>query len=109
MRLLNTETLLFSEFFEPNVPLYAILSHCWEEDEVTHQDVRDQQNRHKAGWNKVTKSSALALRRGFEFIWIDTCCIDKSSSAELSGPLIRCLLVSKCGQMLRVSAQCLDV
>ncbi|RSL51350.1 hypothetical protein CEP54_011445 [Fusarium duplospermum] len=36
------------------------------------------------GYEKVRRSCALAFSEGFEYIWIDTCCIDKSSSAELS-------------------------
>jgi hypothetical protein len=35
MRLLNTDTPEFAEFYEPDVPSYAILSHRWEKDEVT--------------------------------------------------------------------------
>ncbi|KAH7314115.1 hypothetical protein BKA65DRAFT_116148 [Rhexocercosporidium sp. MPI-PUGE-AT-0058] len=33
---------------------------------------------------KIHSSCALAARHGFQYIWIDTCCIDKTSSAELS-------------------------
>jgi hypothetical protein len=34
MRLTNTETLLFEDFYS-DIPRYAILSHRWEEKEVT--------------------------------------------------------------------------
>jgi hypothetical protein len=34
--------------------------------------------------DKVLKSAKLASQDGYKYIWIDTCCIDKSSSAELS-------------------------
>jgi len=36
------------------------------------------------GYEKILQSSDLARTRGHEYIWIDTCCIDKRSSAELS-------------------------
>ena len=38
----------------------------------------------KKGFAKVKDAAALAVTRGFSYIWVDTCCIDKSSSAELS-------------------------
>ena len=37
-----------------------------------------------AGFRKIELSSQQTLRDHLEYIWIDTCCIDKSSSAELS-------------------------
>lgn len=40
--------------------------------------------RRKAGFAKVVGACSRAARDGFDYIWIDTCCIDKSSSAELS-------------------------
>ncbi|KAH8654031.1 hypothetical protein BGZ60DRAFT_435868 [Tricladium varicosporioides] len=33
---------------------------------------------------KILQSAELVRAKGFDYIWIDTCCIDKSSSAELS-------------------------
>ena len=36
------------------------------------------------GFSKLADSTRIAKEAGFEYIWIDTCCIDKSSSAELS-------------------------
>ena len=38
----------------------------------------------KAGYAKVLKSCEKARQDGHQYIWIDTCCIDKRSSAELS-------------------------
>ena len=85
MRLLNTRTETLSEFF--TIPRYAILSHTWGEEEVTFKDLdNDKFGNHRKlkGYGKISGSCAVALREGFEWIWIDTCCIDKSSSAELS-------------------------
>ncbi len=37
----------------------------------------------KAGFRKVRETCATVDAHGFKFVWIDTCCIDKTSSAEL--------------------------
>jgi hypothetical protein len=36
------------------------------------------------GFKKIEATCRIALKQGIEYAWIDTCCIDKSSSAELS-------------------------
>lgn len=71
------------------VPPYAILSHRWgaAADEVTFQDLNGGNStlaRQKKGYYKVEACCAQALKDGLTYAWIDTCCIDKSSSAELS-------------------------
>ena len=38
----------------------------------------------KAGYEKIRHASMQAISDGYQYVWIDTCCIDKSSSAELS-------------------------
>ncbi|KAL2881491.1 hypothetical protein SGCOL_003057 [Colletotrichum sp. CLE4] len=38
----------------------------------------------KAGFDKVAKTCEVAREKGLGYAWVDTCCIDKSSSAELS-------------------------
>ncbi|THU97580.1 HET-domain-containing protein, partial [Dendrothele bispora CBS 962.96] len=84
MRLLHTETLQVTEF-DTNIPIYAILSHTWQEDEVTFQDIQNHDvAKCKAGWSKIENACKYARQYKFDWIWIDTCCIDKSSSAELS-------------------------
>ncbi|KAK2773023.1 het domain-containing protein [Colletotrichum kahawae] len=82
MRLLHTTTLQLTDFVG-KAPPYAILSHTWAEEEVLFADVSNP-DVPKAGWAKVRNSCALARSLGHTWIWIDTCCIDKSSSAELS-------------------------
>src|SRR2546423_857263 len=84
MRLLNTTTIKLHEFRGSAVPSYAILSHRWEQDEVSFQDVLNKRRLDAQGWGKVRKCCAFAKSRGHEFVWIDTCCIDKTSSAELT-------------------------
>lgn len=85
MRLLTTDTLQFRTFLDANIPRYAILSHTWGSQEVTYQDIEQQRDfKHKTGWSKITNFARTAIFGGYEYIWVDTCCIDKSSSAELS-------------------------
>lgn len=84
MRLLNARTLEL-ETFIGNYPSYAILSHCWGHDEVLFSDLLDlTEAKKKQGFAKVEKTCEQAVKDGFDYTWIDTCCIDKSSSAELS-------------------------
>jgi hypothetical protein len=88
MRLLNTQTLKLTEFYGSDIPEYAILSHTWGPDgeEVSFKDIQEDRStwNHKQGATKVTDFCRLADMRGYDWVWIDTCCIDKSSSAELS-------------------------
>ncbi|KAK0844059.1 hypothetical protein LTR02_009661 [Friedmanniomyces endolithicus] len=107
MRLVNTTTLELVEHLNP--PSYAILSHRWGDKEVSFKDyclVRkdaqytDQQRverpwleeraelsreiRARPGFTKIVDFCAIAKEGGESWAWIDTCCIDKRSSSELS-------------------------
>ncbi|PSS02401.1 heterokaryon incompatibility protein-domain-containing protein [Coniella lustricola] len=104
MRLLNTTSFEIEQFGEyisgssfhvhdpadtrlPGPPEYAILSHTWGPDELTFQDMQQEAKAKamlKAGYDKVYRSCQVAKSEGYNWIWIDTCCIDKTSSAELS-------------------------
>lgn len=84
MRLLHTTTLRFEEFFEDQRPPYAILSNSWGADESSYKDLSKGRNRRSAGNIKVLQFCKFAVARDHEWVWIDTCCIDKRSSAELS-------------------------
>jgi hypothetical protein len=85
MRLINVRTLEFEEFYGHFIPKYAILSHTWEEGEVTFQDWKDHKGAsRKAGYVKIKGACRRALRDGLDYVWVDTNCIDKSSSAELT-------------------------
>ncbi|KAK4443821.1 HET-domain-containing protein [Podospora aff. communis PSN243] len=77
MRLINTTTLkLEGPFFGAHLPQYAILSHTWGDEELCLQDMADLSSREN--------NRARALQDGYDHVWIDTVCIDKTSSAELS-------------------------
>lgn len=90
MRLLNTRTHLLEEFLdEGSIPPYAILSHTWGEEEVSFKEMADLTTldiHRREGHCKIDMACRVAASEGegYEYIWIDTCCIDKSSSAELT-------------------------
>lgn len=56
----------------------------WEHQEVTFQDIHSPVAKEMEGYAKIVNACAAARNDQFEYIWIDTCCIDKTSSAELS-------------------------
>ncbi|KAE9381114.1 HET-domain-containing protein [Stipitochalara longipes BDJ] len=85
MWLINTTTLVLEFVEDPETCIYAILSHTWGNGEVSFQDIVDiERARKKQGFFKIERTCQLARDRNIEYAWIDTCCIDKSSSAELT-------------------------
>jgi len=72
--------------FTANIPSYAILSHTWEEDdqEVTFQDFIKSVGSSKRGWKKIKFCGKQAQKDDLFYFWVDSCCIDQSSSAEIS-------------------------
>ncbi|KAJ5623206.1 hypothetical protein N7490_011811 [Penicillium lividum] len=99
MRLINTATIKLIEYMDHEIPVYAILSHTWGTDEVTFQDMQkleiEERKTHspsiqisqitsKKGYSKIKQSCQRALQNKIYHVWVDTCCIDKTSSAELS-------------------------
>ncbi|KAJ2986546.1 hypothetical protein NUW58_g4974 [Xylaria curta] len=65
-------------------PPYAILSHTWGLEEVTYEDLMHGIGLYKSGYRKIHFCGEQAERDGFQHFWVDTCCIDKSSSTELT-------------------------
>ena len=78
---------------------YAILSHRWmrqesgetaevnydEMVELANMDTKKQDGiRKRDGYQKILKSCKQAKEDRLEWLWADTCCIDKRNSAELS-------------------------
>lgn len=87
MRLLNVHNLSLRDFNETNTPEYAILSHTWQEgEEISFADMEALRPEimHRTGYHKIERCAKEIARLGYHWVWIDTCCIDKSSSAELS-------------------------
>ncbi|KAI3316691.1 HET-domain-containing protein [Xylariaceae sp. AK1471] len=84
MRLLNCKSLAFEEFVQ-DIPRYAILSHTWGDEEVSSDDMKSGTAASRLkGYEKISATCRIAQEQGIDYAWIDTCCIDKSSSAELS-------------------------
>ncbi|KAG0649887.1 Vegetative incompatibility HET-E-1 [Hyphodiscus hymeniophilus] len=74
----------FAEFFdECTTPEYAILSHTWGLEEVTFKDFASGIGKDKTGYNKIRFCAQQAAHDSLQYFWVDTCCIDKSSSTEL--------------------------
>ncbi|OSD00787.1 HET-domain-containing protein [Trametes coccinea BRFM310] len=108
MRVLDTTTGRFRWLDDPETTRYAILSHTWNpEGEQSYQDLaklhahgahsksvgHPAENEtlrcssilsHPALSSKIKGACNVAKLHGYKLIWIDSCCIDKSSSAELS-------------------------
>ena len=94
MWLLSTDRAELSFFASPElVPGgYAILSHVWDDVEMSFHDLvalcaecaLTRTNPRTRVPRKIRKACALARRHGYHWLWADTCCIDRSSSAELS-------------------------
>lgn len=85
MRLINAKTLELEEIWGENENAYAILSHRWEGGEVSFKDMQNLALASEMkGFDKIQKSCEQAVNDGYSYMWVDTCCIDKDSSAELS-------------------------
>ncbi|RBR05561.1 hypothetical protein FVER53590_12909 [Fusarium verticillioides] len=83
MWLINTTTIALEVKNVSSTP-YAILSHTWGDDEVTFEDMMTGQEKGKKGYVKIIHTCRLAKERGIAYAWVDTCCVDKRSSAELA-------------------------
>ncbi|KAI0142824.1 HET-domain-containing protein [Xylariaceae sp. FL1272] len=92
MHLINTHTLRLEKFVkeenEKPVSEYAILSHRWldREDEVSFQDMESadpQTASQRKGYFKILETCKLARSQSLDYMWIDTCCINKTDSSEL--------------------------
>ena len=84
MRLIHSSTLELKDFPSDRIPPYAIFSHTWGIDEVLHADMENGTAKDKAGYGKITFACSQAAADNIDYVWADTCCIDKKSSAELS-------------------------
>ncbi|ROW08618.1 hypothetical protein VPNG_06142 [Cytospora leucostoma] len=87
MRLINVHDYSMKEFYGHNIPAYAILSHMWGDDEVLLSDMNSKNQSEayaKGGFAKIELCCKQAKLDGWDWAWVDTCCIDKTSSAELT-------------------------
>ncbi|KAH8645449.1 hypothetical protein BX600DRAFT_478139 [Xylariales sp. PMI_506] len=88
MRLLRLEAdgrASLSEWQLGNIPPYAILSHTWGNngDEVTYEDINNGTGKEKHGYRKIDFCGKQAASDGFQYFWVDTCCINKANNTEL--------------------------
>ncbi|OSD04009.1 HET-domain-containing protein, partial [Trametes coccinea BRFM310] len=107
MWLLDTSTGKLHYIVDPSWENYAILSHVWiAGKEQSFQDLqrlheptpeeiwrsrvrpllggRPPQSALSRASEKIRECCAFARARGYRWLWVDTCCIDKTSSSELS-------------------------
>ncbi|OTA81836.1 hypothetical protein M434DRAFT_204546 [Hypoxylon sp. CO27-5] len=86
MWLIDTNNLELKNVDSPQAVKYAILSHTWEEEEVDFQEMRFHRDlaKGKKGFDKIAATCSRAQAEGIPYAWVDTCCIDKTSSAALS-------------------------
>jgi hypothetical protein len=93
MRLLEIKedgTLKFTkDLVNDKIPPYTILSHTWgeDEDEVTFKDIIENEATKKKGFEKIEFCRKQTTSDRLKYLWIDTCCIDKSNSTELAGAI----------------------
>ncbi|KAH7074944.1 hypothetical protein BKA63DRAFT_543623 [Paraphoma chrysanthemicola] len=75
-----------TEYVGSSIPPYAILSHTWgfDNDEVILKDLVKGKGKTKKGYRKLIFCGKQAANDGLRHFWIDSCCINKDSSAELS-------------------------
>jgi hypothetical protein len=95
MWLINTTTIRLER--ADATTTYAILSHTWSEDEVTFEDMMEPElAKTRRGYSKIENTCRLARQRGIRYAWVDTCCVDKRSSAELTEAINSMFLWYKC-------------
>jgi hypothetical protein len=72
-------------FDDDTTPPYAILSHTWiGGQEVTYEELLAGTGTNKSGYAKLRFCGERAAADSLEYLWVDTCCIDKATSVELS-------------------------
>lgn len=85
MQLINARPLRLEPFVDETAAQYAIMSHRWEEGEVSFKVIQGLEAAAKLkGFKKIRQSCRQALKNEHDYVRWDTCCIDKMSSAELS-------------------------
>ncbi|KAK4892930.1 hypothetical protein LTR27_008658 [Elasticomyces elasticus] len=83
LRLIDVQTLQLNRLND-QTPRYAILSHTWGEDEISLQEWESGGSAVtlKECYLKVVNACKQAERDGFDWLWADTCCIDKTACID---------------------------
>jgi hypothetical protein len=84
MRLINLATSKIDEFQGDSIPGYVILSHTWGAREVTFQDMQSWSSSFRRWPPKLKGLCKQASDAGIRYVWVDSCCINKSDLVELS-------------------------
>jgi hypothetical protein len=94
IRFYDNGNICLTSFSPEAVPLYGILSHTWGADgeEITYEELkggipRPISNSTRLGFQKLRFCQDRADQDGLRYFWIDTCCINKADSSELSWAL----------------------
>ncbi|KAH9990067.1 hypothetical protein F4779DRAFT_610172 [Xylariaceae sp. FL0662B] len=92
MRLLNAKQIRLESFPNaetPYVPDYVILSHRWRDREISFQEIQSltPELENTDGYMKIKRCCEIAVSVGFDYVWVDTCCIDKTNLVDLSESL----------------------
>lgn len=74
---------------EDTIPPYAILSHTWgaDDEEVTFEDLTNGTGMDKDGYRKIKFCAEQARQDKLQYLWVDTCCIDKVNKGELANAI----------------------
>lgn len=83
MRLINVHNLVMEDFVGWDIPPYVILSHRWQSGEISYQDFENDKGKQKPSYHKIERLCQM-VRDEVDWIWLDTCCIDKRNLTELS-------------------------
>nr|POE49152.1 vegetative incompatibility protein het-e-1 [Quercus suber] len=85
MRLLHVQTYNFKDH-QKNPDPYAILPHRWTKSETTLVDIQSGRVDLSSASNKVSKFARYVKSQfsDLDWIWVDSCCINQDSAAELS-------------------------
>nr|OQO19651.1 hypothetical protein B0A51_16632 [Rachicladosporium sp. CCFEE 5018] len=91
MRLFNTGTYEVGEPEYAIIQRYAILSHRWHAKEISYQHLESAEKIAESinlpHFAKIRSACAKAASLGYQWLWIDTCCINKQDNAELTESL----------------------
>jgi hypothetical protein len=84
-RLAEDDGFELATFDDNSAPSYAILSHTWTAgQEVTYEELLAGEGTNKSGYAKLRFCGERAAADGLDHFWVDTCCIDKATTVELS-------------------------
>lgn len=91
IRLFNSHNYKFMQFDDNEIPDYAILSHRWRgNNEVTNEEMEIKNrndNIDKPGFQKVLAACAKARKDRIDWLWVDSCCINKRDLPEISASI----------------------